>query len=179
VPTASAELLLARMRAKVDDLCREREALLRGPVAVLVDGEQTDTLLASILAPRVAQSDLQIFFLLRPASVLGLRPFIESSALGFDGARPHVMLAFGFLECHFRLCDCPLAPFAVLRESSLFLPALVFAPPLLSLELECGLAGCLIVDRPRRLFFSASHEPSLVSGRARHRRGAQEGWHVP
>jgi len=27
VPTASAELLLSRMRAKVDDLCREREAL--------------------------------------------------------------------------------------------------------------------------------------------------------
>jgi hypothetical protein len=29
VSTASAELLLARMRAKVDDLCREREALRR------------------------------------------------------------------------------------------------------------------------------------------------------
>jgi hypothetical protein len=43
---------------------------------------------------RAAQSDLQILFLLRPASVLGLRPFIESSALGFDGARPRVMLAF-------------------------------------------------------------------------------------
>jgi hypothetical protein len=27
VSTASAELLLCRMRAKVDDLCREREAL--------------------------------------------------------------------------------------------------------------------------------------------------------
>ena len=27
VPTASAELLLTRMRAKVDDLCREREVL--------------------------------------------------------------------------------------------------------------------------------------------------------
>jgi len=27
VPTASAELLLSRMRAKVDDLCRERDAL--------------------------------------------------------------------------------------------------------------------------------------------------------
>ncbi|MEY9753828.1 hypothetical protein [Bradyrhizobium yuanmingense] len=27
VPTASAELLLTRMRAKLDDLCRERDAL--------------------------------------------------------------------------------------------------------------------------------------------------------
>jgi hypothetical protein len=27
VPTASAELLLTRMRAKLDDLCRERETL--------------------------------------------------------------------------------------------------------------------------------------------------------
>jgi hypothetical protein len=27
VPTASAELLLVRMRAKVDDLCRQRDAL--------------------------------------------------------------------------------------------------------------------------------------------------------
>ncbi|WP_271554850.1 hypothetical protein [Bradyrhizobium sp. CCBAU 45394] len=27
VPTAAAELLLSRMRAKVDDLCEEREAL--------------------------------------------------------------------------------------------------------------------------------------------------------
>ncbi|WP_414643412.1 hypothetical protein [Bradyrhizobium barranii] len=27
VPTASAELLLVRMRAKVDNLCRERDAL--------------------------------------------------------------------------------------------------------------------------------------------------------
>jgi len=27
ISTASAELLLARMRAKVDDLCRERETL--------------------------------------------------------------------------------------------------------------------------------------------------------
>ena len=27
VPTASAELLLSRMRVKLDDLCREREAL--------------------------------------------------------------------------------------------------------------------------------------------------------
>ena len=27
IPTASAELLLARMRAKVDDLCRERGTL--------------------------------------------------------------------------------------------------------------------------------------------------------
>jgi hypothetical protein len=29
VSTASAELLLSRMRAKVDDLCRERERLRR------------------------------------------------------------------------------------------------------------------------------------------------------
>lgn len=29
--TASAELLLSRMRAKVDDLCRDREALLKAP----------------------------------------------------------------------------------------------------------------------------------------------------
>lgn len=27
VPTASAELLLVRMRAKVDDICRQRDAL--------------------------------------------------------------------------------------------------------------------------------------------------------
>lgn len=27
IPTASAELLLSRMRAKIDDLCRERQAL--------------------------------------------------------------------------------------------------------------------------------------------------------
>jgi hypothetical protein len=27
IATAAAELLLARMRAKIDDLCREREAL--------------------------------------------------------------------------------------------------------------------------------------------------------
>lgn len=30
VATASAELLLTRMRAKVDDLCRERDALRTG-----------------------------------------------------------------------------------------------------------------------------------------------------
>jgi len=30
VPTASAELLLSRMRVKIDDLCREREALREG-----------------------------------------------------------------------------------------------------------------------------------------------------
>ncbi|OSJ18219.1 hypothetical protein BST63_06165 [Bradyrhizobium canariense] len=30
IATASAELLLARMRAKVDDLCRERDALRKG-----------------------------------------------------------------------------------------------------------------------------------------------------
>jgi hypothetical protein len=30
VSTASAELLLSRTRAKVDDLCREREALRKG-----------------------------------------------------------------------------------------------------------------------------------------------------
>lgn len=33
VATASAELLLARMRAKVDDLCRERDALRKGAAA--------------------------------------------------------------------------------------------------------------------------------------------------
>jgi len=33
VATASAELLLARMRAKVDDLCRERNALRKGAAA--------------------------------------------------------------------------------------------------------------------------------------------------
>lgn len=32
VPTVAAELLLSRMRAKVDDLCEEREALRKsGP----------------------------------------------------------------------------------------------------------------------------------------------------
>lgn len=31
--TASAELLLTRMRARVDDLCREREALRKGAAA--------------------------------------------------------------------------------------------------------------------------------------------------
>jgi len=30
VATASADLLLVRMRAKVDDLCRERDALRKG-----------------------------------------------------------------------------------------------------------------------------------------------------
>jgi hypothetical protein len=33
IPTASAELLLSRMRAKVDDLCRERGALRAHPAA--------------------------------------------------------------------------------------------------------------------------------------------------
>ncbi|MHC2576542.1 hypothetical protein ACVI1J_001748 [Bradyrhizobium diazoefficiens] len=33
VATASAELLLARMRAKVEDLCRERDALRRAAPA--------------------------------------------------------------------------------------------------------------------------------------------------
>ncbi|WP_024508396.1 hypothetical protein [Bradyrhizobium sp. ARR65] len=33
VSTASAELLLARLRAKVDDLCRERDALRRSAPA--------------------------------------------------------------------------------------------------------------------------------------------------
>jgi hypothetical protein len=33
VATASAELLLTRMRAKVDDLCRERDALRTGGAA--------------------------------------------------------------------------------------------------------------------------------------------------
>jgi hypothetical protein len=30
LPTASAELLLTRMRAKVEDLCRQRDALRKG-----------------------------------------------------------------------------------------------------------------------------------------------------
>lgn len=34
VPTASAELLLTRMRAKVDDLCRQRDALRRETAAI-------------------------------------------------------------------------------------------------------------------------------------------------
>ncbi|MCK1700680.1 hypothetical protein IVA86_04325 [Bradyrhizobium sp. 146] len=33
VATASAELLLSRMRAKIDDLCLERDALRRAPTA--------------------------------------------------------------------------------------------------------------------------------------------------
>ena len=33
IATASAELLLARMRAKVDDLCREWDALRKGAAA--------------------------------------------------------------------------------------------------------------------------------------------------
>jgi hypothetical protein len=33
IPTASAELLLPRMRAKVHDLCRERDALRAHPAA--------------------------------------------------------------------------------------------------------------------------------------------------
>mgnify|MGYP000182073744 CR=1 FL=1 len=33
VATASAELLLTRMRAKIDDLCREREELRKGAAA--------------------------------------------------------------------------------------------------------------------------------------------------
>lgn len=33
VATASAEVLLTRMRAKVDDLCRERDALRTGAAA--------------------------------------------------------------------------------------------------------------------------------------------------
>jgi hypothetical protein len=43
--TASAELLLARMRAKVDDLCRERETLRKsvtsnGAAAPFVDAKK-------------------------------------------------------------------------------------------------------------------------------------------
>ena len=33
VPTASAELLLTRMRAKLEDLCRQRDALRNGAIA--------------------------------------------------------------------------------------------------------------------------------------------------
>jgi hypothetical protein len=34
VPTASAELLLVRMRAKIDDLCRQRDALRKAATKV-------------------------------------------------------------------------------------------------------------------------------------------------
>jgi hypothetical protein len=38
VPTASAELLLSRMRAKVEDLCRERETLRKAEPPAISSG---------------------------------------------------------------------------------------------------------------------------------------------
>ena len=50
ISTASAELLLARMRAKVDDLCREREDLHRAPRRPPVGGRARHHLPRDILA---------------------------------------------------------------------------------------------------------------------------------
>ena len=42
IATAAAELLLARMRAKIDDLCRERDSLRAAAAHVLKEGEIAD-----------------------------------------------------------------------------------------------------------------------------------------
>jgi hypothetical protein len=43
ISSASAELLLARMRAKIDDLSREREVLGRGPWSMIAASAQPST----------------------------------------------------------------------------------------------------------------------------------------
>ncbi len=50
------------------------------------------------LISRPPQSRIELFFLLLPASVLGLRPSFERFALGVDGGHPLVMAPLGFIE---------------------------------------------------------------------------------
>jgi hypothetical protein len=127
------------------------------------------------LSARSAQSDLQLLLLLLPAGVLRLGPFVEGGALGFDGARSLVVLPFCLGEGCFRLGGCLLAPPVLLRPDGVFLPALVFALPLLSVERECS--------SYRRscggVVFSASHGTSLVRPSPHEEKAVWANEHVP
>lgn len=105
---------------------------------------------AIVLVSHPPQSRFQLLLLLLPTSLFCLRPFFDCGALGFDGGCPLFMLRFAFFERCLRLGDCLLSPLALLLPGGLFLPALAVTPPLLPLESQCGLAGCLVAGRAVR-----------------------------
>src|SRR4051794_11134447 len=86
------------------------------------------------VSPGVAQSDLQLLFLLLPTRVLRLRPFLECRAHEFECACPFVMFPLGLFNRCLGLRDCLLTSLALLRRRGFFLAALAFALPLFSLE---------------------------------------------
>ena len=92
------------------------------------------------LVLRPAQSVLQLFLFLFPSRVLGLRFLFEGVAFALDRRHPLVVLPFGLIEGCLSLVDGPLAALAFLLPDGLFPPALDFAPLLLFLECERGLA---------------------------------------
>ena len=108
--------------------------------------------LPTSLVSRPAQSQIQLPFLFGPTSVLGLRPFLECSALGLDGACPRVIAPV----C---LRLVPLAPSRLpAADARAALPRLPFpcgarfrgAPPLSQTQVPpCGAASSTTF-RPRK-----------------------------
>jgi hypothetical protein len=113
----------------------------------------------TLFAQRAAQSSRKLVLLLSPTSLLILGPFFDNRAIGFDGSRPRIMIALGFIEGRLGFSDRPFTPLALLGLGGELYPALGFVALLLPLKVQCSFPGGLFVHLRRRPLFSFRPAP--------------------